>query len=252
MSTANYLALLGVAVILAITPGPDTLLTLKYSLRSRRTGLLAALGSALGVFVWAALVAAGVATFFQDSPAAFHTLRVVGGLYLLYLGYRSLTSHPRARVAAPATRRVTAGAGAPPASSPAVEEQLPSLSIPAVSAALSESSVADTRAAATSGWKAFSSGILCCITNPKTGLFFLALIPQFTPASSNALYLIAVVGGTISVVIGGYLVMVAFGAHTASVWLNQPVVTRWIERVSGVIFIALGLMTMTPVFVAMT
>ncbi|NOJ60713.1 LysE family translocator [Arthrobacter sp. 260] len=251
MTTANYLALLGVAVILAITPGPDTLLTLKYSLRRRRTGLCAALGSALGVFVWAALVAAGVATFFQDSPAAFHTLRVVGGLYLLYLGYRSVTSHPRARVAAPATRRVTAGAGT--ATEPSAgEEQLPSPSIPAVSAALLESSVTDTRAAATSGWKAFSAGILCCVTNPKTGLFFLALIPQFTPAGTGALYMIAVVGGTISVVIGGYLAMVAFGAHTASVWLNRPAVTRWIERVSGGIFIALGVMTMTPVLVAMT
>lgn len=247
MTTASYLALLGVAVILAITPGPDTLLTLKYSLRRRRTGLLAALGSALGVFVWAALVAAGVATFFQDSPAAFHTLRVVGGLYLLYLGYRSLTIHPRSQTAAPGIRRVTAGAGTATASS-AVEAPSPS---PAALPSLPESLVADSRVAATPAWKAFSSGILCCITNPKTGLFFLALIPQFTPAGSGPLYVIAVVGGTVSVVIGGYLVLVAFGAHTASIWLNRPAVTRWIERVSGAIFIVLGLLTITPVLASL-
>lgn len=239
MNTSNYLALLGVAVILAITPGPDTLLTLQYALRRRRAGLYAALGSASGIFVWAALVAVGVAAFLQDSPAAFHTLRVLGGAYLFYLGYRTLTTtRTAARTSVPA--EVLVGADATPYSIPLAEGR-------------ADMPTADLQLQNTppTGWSAFSAGVLCCLTNPKTGLFFLALIPQFTPTNVGPLYVIAVIGGTVAAVIGGYLAIVALGAHTAGTWLNRPPVTRWIGRISGMVFIALGLMTIVPVLTAL-
>ncbi|MBG6216829.1 threonine/homoserine/homoserine lactone efflux protein [Arthrobacter sp. CAN_A6] len=240
MNTSNYLALLGVAFILAITPGPDTLLTLQYALRQRRSGLFAALGSASGIFVWAALVAAGVAAFLQDSPEAFHTLRLLGGAYLFYLGYRALTAHARSAMRTPVAAEVLVGAGASPPRALGVE-----------GTAEAPSAVIQPVSAARTGWSAFGAGVVCCLTNPKTGLFFLALIPQFTPANTNPLYVIAVVGGTVAAVIGGYLVIVALGAHTAGAWLNKPSVTRWIERISGMVFIALGLMTTIPVLTAL-
>lgn len=232
MTASNYLALVGVAIVLALTPGPDTLLTLKYALRRRRAGLFSAFGSAVGVFGWAALVAAGVATLFQDSPVAFNALRVVGGLYLFYLGYRSLTTHARAAVENAVPVAVPLGAGTRPGP----------VDLPAGASGFGH----PLPPGQTAGWSAFSAGVLCCLTNPKTGLFFLALIPQFTPTDAGALYVIAVVGGTVSIIIGGYLAVVALGAHTAGVWLNRPTTTRWIERISGLVFIALGLMTILP------
>ncbi|WP_162149412.1 LysE family translocator [Arthrobacter sp. Br18] len=243
MNASNYLALLGVAVILAITPGPDTLLTLQYALRRRQAGLFAALGTASGIFVWAALVAAGVAAFLQDSPVAFNTLRVLGGAYLFYLGYRTLTTHarvgarPGTRTSAPATALIGAGA-----SDQATLENEGPVKVPAD---------VQPRSGTPTRGSAFGAGVLCCLTNPKTGLFFLALIPQFTPPAASPLYVIAVVGGTVAAVIGSYLVIVALGAHTAGTWLNKPSVTRWIERISGMAFIALGLMTTLPVLTAL-
>lgn len=242
VDTSNYLALLGVAVILAITPGPDTLLTLQYALRKRRAGLFAALGSASGIFVWAALVAVGVAAFLQDLPVAFHILRVLGGAYLFYLGYRTLTTHASTRmterksVMAGAAARVQGPRGGTLLAGGTVDASADDLQPPGVIPA---------------GWSAFGAGVLCCLTNPKTGLFFLALIPQFTPAGASPLYVIAVVGGTVAAVIGGYLAIVAFGAHTAGTWLNRPAVTLWIHRISGVVFIALGLTTTVPVITAL-
>ncbi|GAA1120374.1 LysE family translocator [Arthrobacter flavus] len=245
VTTSNYLALLGVAIVLALTPGPDTLLTLKYALRRRRAGFFSALGSAVGVFGWAALVAAGVATFFQDSPMAFNALRVVGGLYLFYLGYRSLTAHPRTAVkeTVKETIKETVSAAVPLGAGTGPD--------PVDFSAGDSGPGNPSPHGHTAGWSAFSAGVLCCLTNPKTGLFFLALIPQFTPTDAGALYVIAVVGGTVSAVIGGYLMVVALGAHTAGVWLNRPTTTLWIERISGLVFVGLGLLTILPALSAL-
>lgn len=244
MDTPNYLALLAVAAILAITPGPDTLLTLQYALRRRSAGIFAAAGSASGIFVWAGLVAAGVAAFLQDSPVAFHILRVLGSAYLFYLGYRTLTTHTRF----PARKSVAAGAGVGaqgPRTSTLVVEGPVEASTDTPADDLQPGGVVPTRGSA------FRAGVLCCLTNPKTGLFFLALIPQFSPAGAGPLYVVAVVGGTVAAVIGGYLAVVALGAHTAGTWLNRPAVTQWVHRISGVVYIALGLMTTIPVITAL-
>lgn len=225
MDTSSYLALLGVAVVLALTPGPDTVLTLGCALRRRRDGMLAAAGSAVGVFAWAGLVAVGVAAFLDSSPAAFQALRLLGGAYLFYLGYRAVTAHAPARATAvPATIGAAQTAG----------------STAAVAPTRPEPSRRRMRSA-------FTAGLVCCLTNPKTGLFFLALLPQFTPPGAGALFVVVVMGGTVAATIGVYLLGVAVAAHTASTWLNRPAVTRRIELVSGAVFVALGLMTTVPV-----
>ncbi|MEX5255147.1 LysE family translocator [Kocuria arenosa] len=225
MDTSSYLALLGVAVVLALTPGPDTVLTLGYALRRRRDGMLAAAGSAVGVFAWAGLVAVGVAAFLNSSPAAFQALRLLGGAYLFYLAYRAVTAHaPAPATAVPATIGAAQVAGSTAAAPPTRPEP--------------------SRRRARS---AFTAGLVCCLTNPKTGLFFLALLPQFTPPGAGALFVVVVMGGTVAATIGVYLLAVALAAHTASTWLNRPTVTRRIELVSGAVFVALGLMTTVPV-----
>ncbi|MFI7743111.1 LysE family translocator [Kocuria rhizosphaericola] len=225
MDASSYLALLGVAVVLALTPGPDTVLTLGFALRRRRAGMLAAAGSALGIFAWAGLVAVGVAAFLSNSPAAFQALRILGGAYLFYLGYRAITAH----APAPATAvPVTAGVARTPGST--------------VTVAPVRSAPSQRKAGS-----AFTAGLVCCLTNPKTGLFFLALLPQFTPPGAGALFVVVVMGGTVAATIGIYLLIVALAAHTASTWLNRPTVTRKIELTSGAVFVALGLMTTVPV-----
>ena len=230
MDTSSYLALLGVAVVLALTPGPDTVLTLGYALRRRRDGMLAAAGSAVGVFAWAGLVAVGVATFLNSSPAAFQALRLLGGAYLFYLGYRAVTAHaPAPATAVPAT---------------AVPATIGAAQVPGSTAAAALTRPEPSRRRVRS---AFTAGLVCCLTNPKTGLFFLALLPQFTPPGAGPLFVVVVMGGTVAATIGVYLLVVALAAHTASTWLNRPTVTRRIELVSGSVFVALGLMTTVPV-----
>jgi threonine/homoserine/homoserine lactone efflux protein len=78
-----------VAALITLTPGLDTLLVIRTSLRSgRRSGLFATLGVCSGIFLWAVASAVGVSALLLASSLAFGVLRLAGAAYLLYLGVR--------------------------------------------------------------------------------------------------------------------------------------------------------------------
>ena len=84
-------ALLGFAVLagaMSLVPGLDMMMTLNESIHyGRRNGIAASLGIQCGVLVWAVAAAAGLAALISAFPLAYDAIRVVGGLYLLYLGW---------------------------------------------------------------------------------------------------------------------------------------------------------------------
>jgi threonine/homoserine/homoserine lactone efflux protein len=87
----------------------------------------------------------------------------------------------------------------------------------------------------------FAAGALSTLLNPKVGLFYLAVVPQFIPHGGNTM-LTAMILGSIEAVIGfSYLVMVALAAVKAMDWLQRPKVSTVIERVSSGIIAGLGL-----------
>lgn len=217
MSTTAWIGLLGVAVVLAVTPGPDTLLALRYAVVGRHHGVWAASGTSVAIFAWAALAAVGVAAVLNSSPTAYAVLASAGGAYLLLLGLRTVSV---------ARARLRDGGHEPMAPSPMGEE-----------GAVPLGTVITGSAAAS----AFLAGVLTCLTNPKTGLFFIALFPQFVTPGVGALYVTGVLGGTVAVVIYAYLVGLVAAADAARRWLARPGVTATIEYCSGAILAALGL-----------
>ena len=87
------LSFFGIALGLAIAPGPDIIFVLTQSaLYGARAGLSTTLGLMSGLFFHTALVAVGVAAVFQHSPTAFLLLKGAGAAYLLYLAWLSLRS----------------------------------------------------------------------------------------------------------------------------------------------------------------
>lgn len=219
MTLGTYLAFAGVAVILAVTPGPDTLLSLRYALVSRRAGIFAALGTTFGLFIWAVLAALGLAALFEASDSAYYIVSLLGGSYLLWLGVRtSRTARSRFRDAS-----VITASG--------IQQARP----------VSTKSVKATTA--------FAAGVMTCMTNPKTGLFFLALFPQFTPRDAGPLFAIAVLGGTVAAAILLYLLGLVLIIDAANRWLSNPRVTGWIELISGLTLLGLGIyMIVTGLF----
>lgn len=81
------------AMLLAITPGPDNLFVLaQATLHGRAAGAITALGMTTGLFAHIAAVALGVAVIFKTSEVAFTTLKIIGALYLLYLAWGAFHS----------------------------------------------------------------------------------------------------------------------------------------------------------------
>ncbi len=74
-------------LIAAASPGPAFIVALQESVaRDRRAGVAAAVGIALGSFLWALLVVLGVGLLLQQASWLYGSLRLLGGLYLIYLG----------------------------------------------------------------------------------------------------------------------------------------------------------------------
>src|SRR4029077_10434420 len=92
MTTAHaLLAFTAAAGLLTITPGLDTALVLRTAaVDGGRRALLAGLGVCLGCLVWGLAVAVGLGGLLAVSRLAYDILRVVGALYLIYLGVRLL------------------------------------------------------------------------------------------------------------------------------------------------------------------
>jgi RhtB (resistance to homoserine/threonine) family protein len=206
----NVAAFVSVAAVLTIAPGADTALVTKFALsRGQRAALAATLGIATGCTVHATFSALGLSVILARSAAAYHTVRLVGAAYLVYLGARMLWE--------------TRGSKTPAAG--AYEEAPPSPSGSALGA--------------------FGTGLLTNLLNPKVAIFYLTFLPQFVDATQPVLPQSLLLAGT-HVAMG--IVWLAAYARFLSLFrrvLMRPVVKRWMERATGAVLIAFGLKVAT-------
>jgi threonine/homoserine/homoserine lactone efflux protein len=101
------LSFFGVAAVVIVTPGQDTALTIRNTVRGGRAdGVRTAAGVATGQLAWAVATSAGLAALLVASEPAFRALRWIGAAYLIYLGVHSLARAIRgARTALPPVKR---------------------------------------------------------------------------------------------------------------------------------------------------
>jgi len=188
------------AGVLTIIPGPDSALILRSALvQSKKHAYATALGIAGGTFVWGAAAAVGAAALLAASELAFTILKVVGALYLAYLGISMIVKSFRKHAL-----------------------------------------VADARPPVGTLRGAFGRGALTNLLNPKVGVFYIALIPQFIPPGISPVgmgLLLAAVHVVESLV---WFTGLILAAHFARKWLSRPSVSAWIDRVTGGILVAFG------------
>jgi threonine/homoserine/homoserine lactone efflux protein len=91
------LAFTGVAAGLIVAPGVDFAAVARNAIADRRAGVCTGLGVAAGSLVHTTAAVAGVATILVAHRSLFTALQVAGGVYLLYLGVRSLLTLRRDR-----------------------------------------------------------------------------------------------------------------------------------------------------------
>jgi RhtB (resistance to homoserine/threonine) family protein len=89
----DLLPFLAIAVLLIVIPGPDTAMVTKNALvGGRRSGILAALGVSIGLTIWTAAAALGLAALLHASEVAFDALKIAGAVYLAWVGIQMVRS----------------------------------------------------------------------------------------------------------------------------------------------------------------
>lgn len=87
--SATLIALLIAAIALALLPGPSSMLILSRSIAGGRTvGLATCMGSAVGSTMAVLAAALGLSALLMTSSVAFTIVKLLGALYLAYLGIR--------------------------------------------------------------------------------------------------------------------------------------------------------------------
>jgi len=127
--------------ILTLTPGLDTALVIRNTTRGgEKDGFVTNVGICCGLFFHASLSAIGISLLLSQSPALFHSVKMIGALYILYLGAQGL----RQSFLTPTQHQeITYKKG-----------------------------TLNLR-------KSFREGLLSNALNPKTAVFYLAFLPQF-------------------------------------------------------------------------
>ena len=197
------LAFAAVAAIVTVTPGLDTMLVLRAAVGGgRRAGLLTALGVNLGCLLWATASAVGLTALLAASRYAFDVLRIAGACYLFLLGVRALWG----------ARRSAATAGAAP------EREL-----------------------SATGLAALRQGLITNLLNPKVGLFYMSLLPQFLPDGASVLWTSLLFGMIHNIEGMLWFTAVILAAAAARRTLSRPTVKRRLAQLTGIAFIGFGI-----------
>jgi len=197
-------AVLGFAVVaaaLTVTPGLDTALVLRAALTSsRREAAATAAGIVGGLFVWGAAAAVGVSALFTASGLAYDVLRWAGAAYLVWFGVRLLRRALRPAPAVPAPDGPDGG----------------------------------------SARRAARVGLTTNLLNPKVGVFYAALLPQFLPGGSDPLLAGLLLAGVHAVLSVVWFALLIGLASVAGRWLRRPRTIRVIDAVTGMTLIGFG------------
>ncbi|MEO8244734.1 MAG: LysE family translocator [bacterium] len=87
MTLTAFLTVALLHLMAAISPGPAVLMSARTGVtEGLRTGAFLAAGIGLGGVIWASVALFGLSLVFQTAPVVLWTLKISGGLYLLYMG----------------------------------------------------------------------------------------------------------------------------------------------------------------------
>ena len=194
------------AGLLTITPGLDTALVLRTAaVEGRKQAMLAGIGICSGCLLWGAAASFGLSALLAVSGFAYSVLRIVGAVYLGYLGIKL----------------VIRAFGSTSSISPA------------------EAVWAENRNRDSSLW--LKRGLLTNLLNPKVGVFYLSFLPQFIPTGVpvwSFSILLALIHATEGLL---WFLLLTNATELISSWLRQRRVVMALDSLMGAILIAFGL-----------
>jgi threonine/homoserine/homoserine lactone efflux protein len=205
MLDSQVLAFAGVALLLTLTPGLDTMLVIKnVFVGGSRTGIFIALGINSGVFIHATISALGLSLILVQSALAFEIVKLAGACYLIFLGGQALWQAWKQ------------------------PQEVVAVARPA-------------NPVRTKGWNSYREGLLTNLLNPKVAIFYLAFLPQFIgpsdPVLAKSLLLAGIHCGLGLVWLG----LIAFFVGKFTGWITRPSIRQKLEMTTGAIMVGLGI-----------
>ncbi|MFF5503190.1 LysE family translocator [Streptomyces roseolus] len=213
--SVDLLGFLGVVVLAYLVPGPDFLVVLRSATEHPSKGRAAAIGAQAGLCVHMLAAATGLALIAARSPLVYDAIKLLGAVYLVYLGVRVVLAARRVGRERTAGRQAAPdlAPGGPPEPGPAPDR-----------------------------WRSgFSQGFLTNVLNPKAALFFVSILPQFAHGSGSMTRQIFFLG-TLDVVIGlvYWFALVALATRVRAFFARPAFRYRW-DLTTGWLFIAMGI-----------
>lgn len=202
----SYFSFIGTALLLILSPGIDTALVTKNTItNSAKGGLFTAIGISTGVVVHTLFTALGLSVILMQSSHLFHVVKIIGAIYLIYLGVGSF-------------RKIQHGQSLQPASYE-VNSNLSYLSL-------------------------FRQGLITNVLNPKVALFFFTFLPQFVSKEGIFFYQILLLGFTYATLTLAWFLCYLFVMGKFEAWFKKSTVQLTMEKVTGAVLVFLGLKLM--------
>lgn len=202
MIASQLVLVYGTYLIATASPGPSNMAIMATAMRDGRVPALAlAAGVITGSLFWAILAATGLSAVLTAYAQALFVIKIVGGVYLLYLAFRAGRSALK-----PVSDFAQPNAGRAPPHYRALYRQ----------------------------------GLLMHVGNPKAIMAWMAIMSLGFREDAPAGMLPAIVGGCAilgAIVFGGYALLFS----TASMVTLYTRLRRWIESVLSAVFAIAGL-----------
>jgi threonine/homoserine/homoserine lactone efflux protein len=206
MSFHLYMAFVITSAIVICTPGPTVLMVIADAMaHHQRHAWSTVVGVGAGDLVAMTISLAGAGALLRASANAFLILKIAGGLYLIYLGLRSIY----------ATRNRTLPVG--------------------------ELGVAMSARSASAR---FSSAFTVTVTNPKLILFFVAFVPQFIMSTKPFVSQSAICILTFDVMAMINATLYAFAARSVGAKLSSSQNQQRVGWISGAILMLAGVVVL--------
>ena len=193
------------STVIAVAPGPSNAFLMAQTFTNGRVaGMQSALGFALGGVIHTLFAVVGLSALLKASETAYTTVQYLGAAYLAYLGIMT------------------------------IKETLGKAQI-----ACEEKPHVSTKKPKNVMFQAMMTEVL----NPKVALFFIAFIPQFVDSSlaTSTTMQLAMFGLLYPILAFPIDCMYIYGGDKIAGYFRQhPATPVWIDRISGLIFIALA------------
>ena len=89
MTLTAFLAIAGLTLLGAVSPGPAVLMSARTGLAEGfRTGAMLAIGIGAGAVFWACAAMFGLNILFEFAPDVLWAFKILGGAYLVWMGWK--------------------------------------------------------------------------------------------------------------------------------------------------------------------